>query len=197
MQRFKNILCVVGPGDDGRRALERALTLANNNQARLIVVEVVDEIPPNTTLMERTLSPVDLQGILVAEHQEKLQALVTSLNNNIEIKARILIGDPFLEVIRDVLRSGFDLVIKMAESGGHDEIKIKIFKMRFGQTQNYRGACGFRCVHNALQKVQADEVKGTYGITVLIGVLQHILHINQWHDYYLYIIFPFWLYQLT
>jgi len=118
MQRFKNILCVVGPGSDGRSSLERALTLANNNQARLTVVEVIDEIPPNTTLMERTLSSVDFQAILIAEHQEKLQGLVTSLNSNIEIQAKILIGEPFLEVIRNVIRNGFDLVIKVAESGG-------------------------------------------------------------------------------
>lgn len=55
MQMLKDILCVVGPTPDGRDALVRALTLAVNNQARLTVVEVIDEMPPNTTLMERTL----------------------------------------------------------------------------------------------------------------------------------------------
>jgi len=118
MQRFKNILCVFSSDLDGRGALARALTLANNNQARLTVVEVIDEIPPNTTLMERVLSPVDLQAILVEEHQKRLQELVASLNNNIKIHTRILIGESFLEVIRDVLRYRFDLVIKTAESGG-------------------------------------------------------------------------------
>ena len=94
MQRFKNILCVVGPGSDGRGAVARALTLADNNQAQLTVVEVNDEIPPNTTIMERTLSPVDLQGTLVMEHQKGLQELVASLKSNIEIQTRILTGEP-------------------------------------------------------------------------------------------------------
>ncbi|MFV9615064.1 MAG: universal stress protein [Gammaproteobacteria bacterium] len=118
MKRFKNILCVVGPGPDGRGAVARALTLADNNQAQLTVVEVIDEIPPNTTLMERTLSPVDLQGKLVVEHQKGLQELVASLKSNIEIQTRILTGEPFWEIIRDVLRYRFDLVIKMSESVG-------------------------------------------------------------------------------
>ena len=118
MKRFKDILCVVGPGPDGRGVLARALTLAVNNQARLTVVEVIDEMPPNTTLMERTLSPIDLQAKMIEEHQKRLQELVASLNSNIEIQTRILTGEPFWEIIRDVLRYRFDLVIKMAESGG-------------------------------------------------------------------------------
>jgi len=118
MKRFKNILCVVGSDPDGRGVLARALTLADNNQAQLTVVEVIDEIPPNTTLMERTLSPVGLQEKLVAEHLKGLQELVASLNSNINIQTRILTGEPFWEIIRDVLRYRFDLVIKMAESGG-------------------------------------------------------------------------------
>lgn len=118
MQRLKNILCVVGTGSDDRCALERALTLAVSNQARLTIVEVIDEILPNTTLMERTLSPVDLQEKLVAEHQKGLQELVASFKSNIKIQTRILTGEPFWEIIRDVLRYRFDLVIKMAESGG-------------------------------------------------------------------------------
>ena len=118
MQRFKNILCVVCSDPDGRGALARALILANNNQARLTVVEVIDEMPPNTTLMERTLSPIDLQAKMIEEHQKRLQELVASLRSNIEIQTNILIGIPFLEISRDVLRDGHDLVIKMADSGG-------------------------------------------------------------------------------
>lgn len=68
MQRFKNIICVVNELND-TSALEHAAKLAAINQASLAVVEVIDEIPPNTTLLERTLSPVDLQEKIVIEHQ--------------------------------------------------------------------------------------------------------------------------------
>ena len=120
MQRFKNILCVVAPDSVNGATLERATALAENNQARLTVVEVIDEIPPNTKLLERVLPlpPYDLMAKLHAEHRQRLEELVAPWNRNIEIQTKVLIGIPFLVIIREVLRNGRDLVIKAAESGG-------------------------------------------------------------------------------
>jgi len=48
MQRFKGILCVAGGADSASRtALERTAALANNNQVRLTVLEVINKIPSN------------------------------------------------------------------------------------------------------------------------------------------------------
>lgn len=118
MQRFKNILCVVNTELNDTSALEHAAKLAANNQASLTVVEVIDEIPPNTTLFERTLSPVDLQKKIVIEHQKKLEEMVSPWSKKIEIKSKLLTGTLFLEVIYEVLRKEHDLVFKMAENGG-------------------------------------------------------------------------------
>jgi len=116
MQRFKNILCVVDSNSDCGDTLARALTLAINNQASLTVIEVIDEIPPNTTLFERTLSSIDLQTEIITEHKNQLQALVAPLGHDIEIKVKVLTGILFLEVIYEVLRNGHDLVFKTTES---------------------------------------------------------------------------------
>ena len=89
-----------------------------NNQARLSVVQVIDEIPPNTKLMDRVMSPVNLQAKIVEAHQNGLRELVTSLSSNIEINTEVLAGIPFLEIIRSVLRNDHDLVIKMSEGDG-------------------------------------------------------------------------------
>ena len=118
MQRFNNILCVVEPDVEGDNVLERAVTLANNNQARLTVIEIVDEIPPNTKLLERVMSPVDLQAMMIEEHRQRLEEMVKLWNENVEIQIKVLSGLPFLEIIREVLRSGHDMVIKTAESRG-------------------------------------------------------------------------------
>jgi len=118
MRRFKDILCVVCPGTEGKDALSRAATLADNNQARLTVVEVIDEIPPNTKLLDRVLSSVDLQAKIVAEHKNRLQELVASWSRNTEIQTEVLTGVPFWEIVCEVLRNERDLVIKTAESGG-------------------------------------------------------------------------------
>jgi len=118
MQRFKNILCVMVPGSEGGATLGRAATLTDNNQACLTVVEVIDEIPPNTKLLDRVLSPEDLQAKTVDEHRQRLAELTTPWKNNIEIQIKVLSGIPFLEIINEVLCNDRDLIIKTAESSG-------------------------------------------------------------------------------
>lgn len=118
MQRFKDIVCVAAPDSVSRTALERATVLADNNQARLTVVEVINKIPPDIKLPDRVLSSEYLQANIVAEHRKGLLELAAPWSRNIEIQTRVLIGIPFLEIISEVLRNGRDLVIKTAESGG-------------------------------------------------------------------------------
>ncbi len=118
MQRFKNILCVVTPDSNNEATLARGIVLANNNQASLTVIEIIDEIPPNTKLLNHILSSEDLQAKMVTEHQKKLEKLVASQAKNIEIQTKVGTGTPFLETIREVLQNQRDLVIKTAESGG-------------------------------------------------------------------------------
>ena len=118
MKRFKNVLCVVGTDQNDNTALEYAVKLAENNQATLSVIEVVDEIPPNTKLLERILSPDDLQAKMVEEHLQRLEERVTPWRVNIEIKIHVLSGIPYLEIIKEVLRNDRDLVIKTAENAG-------------------------------------------------------------------------------
>jgi nucleotide-binding universal stress UspA family protein len=117
MKRFKNILCIVNTDLQNNAALEHAAKLAEKNQVGLTVAEVIDEVVPNTTLYERTMSPVDLQAQMIAEHQGRLQELISPWNINIEIETKVLTGILFLEVIHEVLRNGHDLVFKTAESG--------------------------------------------------------------------------------
>jgi nucleotide-binding universal stress UspA family protein len=117
MQRFKNILFIAAPDSVGGVALECAATLAVNNQARLTVVRVIEEMPLELKLVDRVLSADDLQAEIVAKHRQKLEEQLVAWNKDIEIEVKVLIGKPFLQIIREVLRSGADLVVKMAESG--------------------------------------------------------------------------------
>ena len=118
MQRFKDILCIATPGSISHSALERAVAMAENNQARLTVVEIIDEIPSNTKLIDHTQSLEELQAKIVAGHRQWLEKLVAPWRENIEIQTNVLVGIPYLEIIRTVLRNNHDLVIKTAESGG-------------------------------------------------------------------------------
>ena len=117
MNRFKNILCIVNTDAHNSVVVEHAVKLAEKNHATLTIVEVIDEIPPNTTLFERTLSSVDLQEKIIVAHQNRLQELVSPWNQKIQIKSKVLTGILFLEVIYEVLRNQHDLVFKTTESG--------------------------------------------------------------------------------
>lgn len=117
MNRFKNILCIVNTDMHDSVTVEHAVRLAEKNHTSLTIIEVIDEIPPNTTLFERTLSSIDLQEKIIAVHQNRLQELVSSLGQKVEIKTKVLTGILFLEVIYEVLRNRHELVFKTAESG--------------------------------------------------------------------------------
>ncbi len=78
MRRFKNILFVVTAGSDDDTALERATTLAENHQAKLSVVEVMEEIPTNLFRFGGTNQPDKVRERLVAEHRQTVQQRTAS-----------------------------------------------------------------------------------------------------------------------
>lgn len=116
MTVFRSILCVVEAGDVSRVALERSVTLAENNQASLTVVAVADALAIGIGMPEGGLISADLQQTLVDSHAQGLEALTEPYGTRIRIETKVLIGVPFLEIVRQVLRHGHDLVIKEPEN---------------------------------------------------------------------------------
>ena len=116
MKRFKDILCTVEPGKECKLALERAVTLAENNQANLTVITVAPSISAGIGMPEGGPISTELQAATVNSHKQELENLVEPYRQYIKIEARVLIGTPFLEIIREVLRNAHDLVIKCPES---------------------------------------------------------------------------------
>ncbi|PSJ16155.1 universal stress protein, partial [Nitrosomonas supralitoralis] len=118
MQRFNNILCVVSPDPTDCVVLKRAVALAENNQARLTVVDVINELPRNTNLIGHAQPLKELRALIVAERRQGLENRVAPWRKKIEIQTNVFIGIPFLEIIYEILRNGHDLVIKTAEKCG-------------------------------------------------------------------------------
>ena len=113
MKRFKNILYVADSSGVILNAFHHAVGLAERNKARLTVVLVMERIPPYLT----QLTPHPLRQIRTKELQAALDRLVAWVAGRVEIEAKILEGRPFLQIIRDVLRNGRDLVIKSVAGG--------------------------------------------------------------------------------
>ncbi len=116
MQRIKNILCVVEHGKDSKPALDRAVALAESNQAALTVVDLAPRLSRPFGLPGGDGPASDLQAALTAEREARLNALLQPYREQCDIQQAVLIGTSFLEVIRMVLRNQHDLVIKCPES---------------------------------------------------------------------------------
>ncbi len=116
MKRFNNILCVVEPGQACLPALERAVILAENNQASLTVVDVVEQVTAGIGMPEGGPISAELQTAMVSAHAQGLETLIDPYRKRIRIQTRVLIGVSFLEIIREVLRNGHDLVIRIPET---------------------------------------------------------------------------------
>jgi nucleotide-binding universal stress UspA family protein len=116
MKPFKNILCVLTPSQTCKAALERAVSLAENNQARLTVVDVVERIAAGTRMQDGEPMPGDLQTMVNSDHLRTLETFTTAYRQRVEIRHDVLTGTGFIEIIRTVLRNEHDLVIKPAEN---------------------------------------------------------------------------------
>ena len=115
MKRFKQILAVIDAGRSPHAALERAVSLARNNQANLTVVTVTPRVTVGIGMPDGGPISAELQEAATAEAQDRLDEAVSAYRSQITIVTRVLMGTAFLEIIREVLRHGHDLVIKVPE----------------------------------------------------------------------------------
>ncbi len=116
MKRFKDILLLY---DCDRATFERAAALARHNRARLTVVQVVRDVPDRWRRMNLGGAPVDVQRLAIREYQARLKEFVAPLKQDgVRVSIKVLVGTPFLEIIRDVIAHGRDLVIMTAEGKG-------------------------------------------------------------------------------
>ena len=104
MKQFKNILCVVETAEACKPALERAIMLAEANRANLTVVDVVERVAAGIETKERGSTSAGLQRHVSAWWV--LEALVDTYRTRVAIQTKVLMGTPFLEIIREVLRNG-------------------------------------------------------------------------------------------
>ncbi|HKL78543.1 MAG TPA: universal stress protein [Gammaproteobacteria bacterium] len=113
MERFKKILFFADPQGTNDTALNRAVDLAERQGARLTVVDVVEAVPAEVGRLLRSWSSEQLARLLHEERAAELESIAErARDRQVRTEVRVLTGTPFLEVIREVLRGGHDLVIK-------------------------------------------------------------------------------------
>ena len=118
MQRFKRILVVCQPDGQPERALERARQLAHANGAEVTLIDVVDFDQKDmahalTSLPDR--SGDEMQQVIFDYHRGQLEHYARALSSEgIPVRAEVLAGVPFVEIIRKVTQDGHDIVLKGA-----------------------------------------------------------------------------------
>jgi len=117
MDRFRNILVVVD--DTGRRpaALARAAALARRHGARVTAVHAMKGRGDHEMPAFDGISACEVQRIERETCVEELAEAVAAVRaEGVDADARLLVGTPFpfIEIIREVIRGGYDLVIKDA-----------------------------------------------------------------------------------
>jgi universal stress protein E len=114
MKRFKNILFLADRSDRLTAALDRAVDLAETNDARLTVMDVTAEIGL-AGYIKRAYS-IDLNAQVREQRLHFLESLTQPyIDRGVHVYTTVATGIPFIEVIRTVHRNAHDLVMKVAE----------------------------------------------------------------------------------
>ncbi len=115
MIRLDRILCVIKPDQPCKPVMEQAVALALDNQASLTVVAVIPRMAAGVSIPEGGPITARLQSAVVNKVQDALTSAAAAFSNQLAIDAKVLFGVPYLEVIKEVLASEQDLVIKEPE----------------------------------------------------------------------------------
>lgn len=116
MKRFKNILFVSENHDKEQEAFGRVAELALRNESKLTVISVMKVSTLDALISHKTISVSDLHQRLINERSAQLEAAIATLDNDaLDVSSKVLIGEGFVEIIKEVLRNDHDLVVKAAE----------------------------------------------------------------------------------
>lgn len=121
MNEFKNILYVCEDTVAQEASIKRAVSLAENNQAELTVIDVVPPVSDGFRMRVGIPKLNDPQATMVNDRRSRIEALIEPYAKRVKISVDVFVGRMFLEAIRFVQRDGYDLLIKPAENPGYIE----------------------------------------------------------------------------
>ncbi|MEA3503484.1 MAG: universal stress protein [Actinomycetota bacterium] len=111
MDRFKSILVTASPGHLEPLTLRAAVELADVNDARLTVLDIVAPLPGWRRTMSVEGRVIDIEAALLRDRGERLRRMVENTRGRPDTEVIVTVGEPFIEVIRRVLAGRHDLVM--------------------------------------------------------------------------------------
>lgn len=116
MKLFNKVLYVAEASVEQGKAIARAVSLAENNQADLTVLAVVADITAGIAAHLSGADPDQLQADALSKFRDELEDMIAPYRRQRSIGVEVLAGRAFAEAIRAVLRDDYDVVIKPAEN---------------------------------------------------------------------------------
>jgi universal stress protein E len=114
MNRFRNILVAIDGDHAPQGLLARAARLAKQNGASVKLIAVVEDLPWYTRLVLPTAE--ELQSLIVRKRAEVLEHLAGQLRQDgVVASSSVLLGRRHVEMVREALDGGHDLLMKQAE----------------------------------------------------------------------------------
>ncbi len=122
MKRFKSILLICDEDSVHDALIQRAIRLAKANDASITAVDVVDTAPGELAKMLGALPGArarEAEFEVLSFHRTRLAETAAPIRaEGVPVTEHVLQGIPFIEIIRQVLRGGHDLVMKGAGGTG-------------------------------------------------------------------------------
>jgi len=117
MKRFRSILVAIDSRSETHPALRWATRLAEHNQARLTIVDV---LPDLSWIAKRVLTDSEhTQDALAQQKLRALQILAEPIGEQgVDVRSELLFGKTSSALMHEVLRSSHDLVVRVTK-GAH------------------------------------------------------------------------------
>jgi nucleotide-binding universal stress UspA family protein len=123
--RFRRILCPVDFSDGSTRAVQYAVTLAEEAGAQLIVLHVLD-VPPEI-VAQPAAAALDVERIratAAAEAAEQLRALVPDPQPNCTVKPVVVEGAAYREILAVAEKRRVDLIVMSVQGRGAVDLVV-------------------------------------------------------------------------
>ncbi|WP_394175407.1 universal stress protein [Thalassotalea litorea] len=111
------LLFIYNEENDNRNALMQALIMAKNSQASVTIASVLPSILNTEALISSEFEDSDLYQSMMQAHLNLLDSL-GDYAEGVEVHHKLLLGMPFIEVIKEAMAAKYDLVVKAADNEG-------------------------------------------------------------------------------
>lgn len=127
MEKYQKILAIVDPTTEDQKALKRAIELARKTGACITAFLTIYDFSYEMTTMLSSDEREAMMQSVINDRRQWLESLLAELDlNGLSVDCQVIWHNrPFEQIIGQVLKHGYDIVIKGTHQ--HDKLKSVIF----------------------------------------------------------------------